>query len=58
MVKNVIPTALTFDDLQKMHYSNFNEQKGSVQDDEFRPQDFLDLDSGDSDNEILARFRP
>ena len=38
-----------------MHYSNLN--KGSNKDDEFRPADFLDLDSGDSDNEILAKFK-
>ena len=40
-----------------MHYSNLNNKEGS-QEDEFRPQDFLDLDSGDSDNEILAKFKP
>ena len=39
-----------------MHYSNLN--KGGNKDDEFRPQDFLDLDSGDSDNEVLAKFKP
>ena len=39
-----------------MHYSNLN--NGGNKDDEFRPQDFLDLDSGDSDNEILAKFKP
>ena len=39
-----------------MHYSNLN--NGGTKDDEFRPQDFLDLDSGDSDNEILAKFKP
>jgi len=39
-----------------MHYTNLN--KAGSQDDEFRPQDFLDLDSGDSDNEILAKFKP
>jgi len=49
----VIPVALTFEDIQKMHYSNLNNQE-----DDFRPQDFLDLDSGDSDNEILAKFKP
>ena len=38
-----------------MHYSNLN--KGSKKEDEFRPSDFLDLDSGDSDNEILAKFK-
>ena len=26
--------------------------------DEFRPQDFLDLESQDSDNEVLAKFKP
>ena len=39
-----------------MHYSSLN--KAGKQNDEFRPQDFLDLDSGDSDNEILAKFKP
>ena len=38
-----------------MHYSKFNSGKD---DEGFRPQDFLDLDSGDSDNEILAKFKP
>ena len=51
-----LPTQLTFDDIQKMHYSSLN--KAGKQNDEFRPQDFLDLDSGDSDNEILAKFKP
>lgn len=51
-----IPPSLTFDDIQKMHYSNLN--KAGSHDDEFRPQDFLDLDSGDSDNEILGAFKP
>ena len=38
-----------------MHYSKLNSQG---KDDEFRPSDFLDLDSaGDSDNEILAKFK-
>ena len=39
-----------------MHYTNLN-SKGNA-DDDFRPQDFLDLDSGDSDNEVLAKFKP
>ena len=39
-----------------MHYSNLN--NGGNKEDEFRPQDFLDLDSGDSDNEVLAKFKP
>lgn len=52
-----IPASLTFEDIQKMHYSNLN-KAGGGNDDEFRPQDFLDLDSGDSDNEILAKFKP
>ena len=46
---------ITFDDIQNMHYSKLNSQG---KDDEFRPSDFLDLDSaGDSDNEILAKFK-
>ena len=52
----IIPSALTFEDIQKMHYTNLN-SKGH-EDDDFRPQDFLDLDSGDSDNEVLAKFKP
>ena len=52
-----VPASLTFEDIQKMHYSNLNKAAGGA-DDEFRPQDFLDLDSGDSDNEILAKFKP
>ena len=51
-----MPAQLTFEDIQKMHYTNLN--KAGSQDDEFRPSDFLDLDSGDSDNEILAKFKP
>ena len=54
--KNSMPPALTFDDIQNMHYSNLN--KRGTQAEEFRPQDFLDMDSGDSDNEILATFKP
>ena len=38
-----------------MHYSKLNRKGGK--DDEFRPQDFLDMDSGDSDNEILAKLK-
>lgn len=41
-----------------MHYSNLNQKDTQGSGDDFRPQDFLDLDSGDSDNEILAKFRP
>ena len=57
--KNSEPPALTFDDIQNMHYSNLNNlNKRGSQAEEFRPQDFLDMDSGDSDNEILATFKP
>lgn len=56
VAKPSLPTQLTFDDIQKMHYTSLN--KAGQKSDEFRPQDFLDLDSGDSDNEILAKFRP
>lgn len=55
-VEPALPESLTFDDIQKMHYTRLN--NGGDREDEFRPQDFLDLDSGDSDNEILAKFRP
>ena len=37
-----------------MHYSNLNQ---AGKDDAFNPQDFIDLDSGDSDNEILSSFK-
>ena len=36
-----------------MHFSLLQGDK-----DEFRPSDLIDVDSGDSDNEILAQFRP
>lgn len=36
-----------FEDLQTMKF-NFNE---------FRPSDLIDIDSGDSDHEILAKFK-
>ena len=45
---------ITFDDIQNMHYSSLNQGN---QDDVFKPEDFLDIDSGDSDNEILQNFR-
>ena len=51
-----IPASLTFDDIQKMHLTSLN--RFGSKEDEFRPQDFLDLDSQDSDNEILAKFKP
>lgn len=51
-----LPASLTFDDIQKMHLTSLN--RFGNQEDEFRPQDFLDLDSQDSDNEILAKFKP
>ena len=38
-----------------MHLTSLN-RFGGKEDDVFRPQDFLDLDSQDSDNEILAKF--
>ena len=38
-----------------MHLTSLN-RFGGKDDDVFRPQDFLDLDSQDSDNEILAKF--
>ena len=38
------------------HYSKLN--TSGKADDEFRPQDFLDMDSADdSDNEILMKFK-
>lgn len=39
-----------------MHLTSLNRFVG--REDEFRPSDFLDLDSQDSDNEILAQFKP
>ena len=38
-----------------MHYSNLNQGK---EEDAFNPQDFLDIESGDSENEILSSFKP
>ena len=56
---NSVPPPLTFEDIQNMHFSNINNMsKRGTQVEEFRPQDFLDLESGDSDNEILANFKP
>ena len=51
------PKPLTFEDIQNMqHYSKLN--TSGKADDEFRPQDFLDMDSADdSDNEILMKFK-
>ena len=43
---------LTFEDIHKMHYSLLNEH------DEVRPSDLIDFESGDSDHEILAQFKP
>jgi hypothetical protein len=39
-----------------MHYSNLNPDGND--EDNFRPSDLIDIESGDSDNEILAQFRP
>lgn len=44
---------MTFDDIHKMHYSLLHDEHGS-----FRPTDIIDFESGDSDNEILAKFKP
>ena len=46
---------MTFEDIHKMHYSllQFNDEHGS-----FRPTDLVDFESGDSENEILAKFKP
>ena len=41
-----------------MHLTSLNRFAGGKDEDVFRPQDFLDLDSqDDSDNEILAKFQ-
>lgn len=48
---------LTFDDIQAMHYTRLNDVQ-QLPEDVFRPNDFLDLDSGDSENEILAQYNP
>ena len=45
---------LTFEDIQKM---NFTLLRQSGDKDDFKPSDLVDIESGDSDNEILARFK-
>ena len=45
---------LTFEDIQKM---NFTLLRQSGDKDDFKPSDLIDIESGDSDNEILARFK-
>ena len=53
-----LPALLTFNDIQNMSYLRLNKAGGNTnRENEFRPQDFLDIDSGDSDNEILANFK-
>ena len=42
---------MTFDDIQKMHYSKLNEGAAA---DKFTPADILD---DDSEDEILKQFR-
>ena len=51
-----LPESLNFEDIQKMRLTSLN--RFGSKEDEFRPQDFLDLESQDSDNEILAKFKP
>lgn len=41
---------VTFDDINKMHFSLLNVPGH----DEFRPSDLIDMESDDSDHEILA----
>jgi len=45
---------LTFEDIQKM---NFTLLRQAGEKDDFKPSDLIDIESGDSDNEILARFK-
>ena len=45
---------LTFEDIQKMNFALLR-QTGDK--DDFKPSDLVDIESGDSDNEILARFK-
>lgn len=40
-----------------MHYTRLNDVQ-QLPEDVFRPNDFLDLDSGDSENEVLAQYKP
>lgn len=48
---------MTFEDIEKLNYQQFNIQDGEGQD-QFRPSDILDLDDADdSDDEILQKFR-
>ena len=51
-----LPESLNFEDIQKMRLTSLN--RFGSKEDEFRPQDFLDLESQDSDNEVLAKFKP
>ena len=51
--KNKIPEKLTFDDLEKIHYSKLNTGL-----DVFNPSVLVDLSDGDSEDEILKAFKP
>ena len=46
---------MTFEDIHKMHYSllQLSDEHGS-----FQPSDLVDFESGDSDHEILAKYKP
>lgn len=45
---------MTFEELQKLNYKQFNNgQEGS----QFKPSDILDMNDIDSDDEILSKFK-
>lgn len=47
---------LTFEDIEKLSYKQFNQRGGGLKADVFRPSDIIDLDD-DSDDEILRKFK-
>ena len=47
---------MTFEDIEKLSYKQFNQKGGGLKADVFRPSDIIDLDD-DSDDEILRKFK-
>ena len=49
---------MTFEDIEKMNYQQFNTKAGVDKKDKLKPRDILDFDDfNDSDDEILQKFR-
>jgi hypothetical protein len=51
---------MTFEDIDKLNYKQFNSKQGSLGgggNDSFKPSDILDLDDNDDDDEILRKFK-